>query len=385
MKGKKGQYRGLCLLAAAGMAVLGCRPAAAASPEFARSEEEWARLRDNVLEYEEIGDLIEEYNATVLNNYETYRKDDSGKSVEDYVDREQEKLDALYDAAAMANSDLEAIAQDYSIRMQEVMLQTTMDSAEDSTTKWWQYEKVKKTLTAEAQSMMNSYYQLQYQLEAAQKSRQLLEAQLGAVQRQQSAKVGGATYADVLTAQQQLQNTDAQILSLQSQAESTRQKLIVMLGWSQESTPEIRPMPAVDLNRIAAMNPQADLETACANDYTLMTDLRKSGNSMTDSARQVHEADADNDRQQIAIALETAYQSVLQARSGYEEALVQQDVASRNYQTAQVRQQVGLGTALETLQAESSFVSAQTDVQIKALALFQEMETYDWILKGVRS
>ena len=42
--------------------------ALAASPEFARTQEEWARLRDNVLEYEEIEDLVHEYNTTVLNN-----------------------------------------------------------------------------------------------------------------------------------------------------------------------------------------------------------------------------------------------------------------------------------------------------------------------------
>ena len=40
----------------------------AASPEFARTSEEWARLRDNVLEYDELADLIHEYNVTVQNN-----------------------------------------------------------------------------------------------------------------------------------------------------------------------------------------------------------------------------------------------------------------------------------------------------------------------------
>ena len=38
------------------------------SPEFSRTAEEWARLRDNVLEYGEIEDLVYEYNTTVLNN-----------------------------------------------------------------------------------------------------------------------------------------------------------------------------------------------------------------------------------------------------------------------------------------------------------------------------
>ena len=51
-------------------AMLASMPAVSygASPEFARSEEEWARLRDDVLEYDEIEDLIAEYNATVQTN-----------------------------------------------------------------------------------------------------------------------------------------------------------------------------------------------------------------------------------------------------------------------------------------------------------------------------
>ena len=35
--------------------------ALAASPEFARTTEEWAKLRDNVLEYDELEDLIKNY------------------------------------------------------------------------------------------------------------------------------------------------------------------------------------------------------------------------------------------------------------------------------------------------------------------------------------
>ena len=46
--------------------------ALAGSPEFSRSAEEWARLRDDVLEYEEIEDLIHEYNTTVARPQRTW-------------------------------------------------------------------------------------------------------------------------------------------------------------------------------------------------------------------------------------------------------------------------------------------------------------------------
>ena len=52
-------WRGFLTLSLAA-ALAGAAPAGAlaASPEFARTPEEWERLRDNTLEYEEIPDLI---------------------------------------------------------------------------------------------------------------------------------------------------------------------------------------------------------------------------------------------------------------------------------------------------------------------------------------
>ena len=49
-------------------------PAYASSPEFARSAEEWAALKDNKMEYWEIEGLIQEYNPTVQQNQYSYVK-----------------------------------------------------------------------------------------------------------------------------------------------------------------------------------------------------------------------------------------------------------------------------------------------------------------------
>ena len=358
--------------------------ARAASPEFARTAEEWARLRDDVLEYEEIEDLIEEYNVTVQNSYEDWKKADSGKALEDYIEASEKELDSIYDSAAESDSELSMISADYSARMQEIQIQNTIDSAEDSTTKRWDLEKQEKKLASDAQTAMNTYYQLQYQIISAQKNRQLLDTVLANTQRQYSSAVGLATYSDVLNAMQAVQNMDAQILSLQNQQETTRQQLIVMLGWKQSAVPEIRPMPALDVNRIAAMDPAADLETAYANDYTLLAEQRKLGNSVTASGQMIHGGNVENTKQQIAVALNTAYQNVLQAKNAYDQTALGLDIASRKYALAQSRQAMGTGTAMETLQAETDVVTAQTDREVKALQLFSAMEKYDWVLKGVR-
>ncbi len=378
------------MAAAIALSVLAVQAAApmtarAVSPEFARTEEEWARLRDDVLEYEEIEDLIHEYNVTVRNNYEDWKKNSAGKTPEDIVRDAERDIDSYYEASANAEDDITTITSDMQGKLAESTLQRTIDSAEDGQTRKWEYDKVEKSLAVQAQTLMNSYYQLQLQLEAAQKNRQLLENMVGIAQRQQSASVGMATQSDVLTAQQNLQNAEAQIISLESQIASTRQNLIVMLGWAQDASPEIRPMPETDLNRISSMNPQTDLETAYTNDYTLLTDQRKMENAATYDVRQIYASTIENDKQQIAVALNTAYQAVLQAKSTYDQAVLDLDIANKNYDTAVVKQQIGMGTALETLQAEAAQVSARVQQQVTSLQLFQAMETYDWVTKGVRS
>ena len=389
---KKTGRRTAALLTAvvlAGTAAAGSFPMTAfaigpVGPGSSRSEEEWARLKDNVLEYEEIEGLIEEYNVSVRESYENWRKADSGKALDDYVSDAEQAVEDQYDQAAGAEDELTMITSEYQARMSEIQVQSTIDAAEDSTTKLWELENTAKSLASQAQSSMNTYYQLQSQLASAQKNRQLAAESLELAKRQQNSSVGMATYADVLTAQQNLQNLDAQILSLQNQIESTRQNLIVMLGWAQDAQPEMRPMPALDLNRIAAMDPAADLTAAYENDYTLKADQRKLDNSVTLSGQTVHGSAVENDKQQIAIALNSAYQSVLSAKAAYDQASLNLDVASRSCSSAQAKQRVGIGTAMETLQAEANLVSCQSDLEVKGLQLFDAMETYDWVKKGVR-
>ncbi len=75
----------------------------AASPSFARTEEEWAKLRDNVIEYDELEGLIHEYNATVQNNQYTYQK-----FRQDYGDTNEEVAQEYYKLAQDYYNDMSA-------------------------------------------------------------------------------------------------------------------------------------------------------------------------------------------------------------------------------------------------------------------------------------
>lgn len=354
--------------------------ALAASPEFARTTEEWAKLRDNVLEYGELEDLIHEYNPTVQNNIETYNKTMKGVDYDDYSRQYLLQAEEYDREAGDATDDVSTITAE--LNAAQARNKAAIDE-KDGITVSWENELAEKKLVQQAQSTMNSYYQLQQQLTAAQKSRELTEANVNATKNRQAVQM--ATQADVLAAQQSLEDADAQILSLTNQIETARKKLITMTGWKQDAKPEIKAMPEVDFDRLASFNPTADLAKAQENDYTLKIDTRQAANVTNGSNQKIYAQNVANDTQQIGVALNTAYQSVQQAKSAYDEAVLNLEVSQRSMTKASTQYQVGSISRLEYLQAESSFVAAQTGLEVKRLALLQAMEDYSWIVKGVRS
>ncbi|MEG0565351.1 MAG: TolC family protein [Hungatella sp.] len=351
-----------------------------ASPEFSRTAKEWEKLRDNTLEYGELEGLIQEYNTTVLNNRVELGKE-TARSSEDFASKYWDAAANAYDKAEAAAGSAGAIPAEINARQAELTAENNTTSME---TIRLGYEKTEKGLVMQAQTAMNSYYQLQNQRNALQKTREVAEASYRAASTQARPDIGMATQVDVLTAQQNLQSLDGKLISLEQQIQSTKQKLCVMTGWAVDANPEIMGIPATDLNRIAAMNPETDLPKALQQDYTLRIDQQKLKNATSMENTELLTQTVANDKQQIAVALTTAYRAVLQAKNAYDQAALDCDVAAGKKSTADQKYQLGTISNLELLQAQSAWITAQGEKENQNLALFQAMETYDWTVKGVR-
>lgn len=350
---------------------------AARSPIFGRTTEEWERLEDNVLEYEEIEDLVYEYNSTVITNALNYNKE-SSRDRDDVVNDYLNAADKAFTAYSSTSDPQYLVAANNAEQAAE---NNVLEG--DRTATLLQNRQTEKQIAKQAQSTMNTYFQLQYQLTALEKNRELLAATVTSTQGRMNQ--GMATQADVLSAQQSVQSADAQIIAMKSQIEEIRQNLIIMLGWKQGDMPEIRPIPEVSMERIEAMNVEEDTNTALGADYTLQVDQRKVYNSITEANRNIYKKAVEDDKQKIAVAVSDGYQKVLQAKSNYDEAVLNLEVQNKNWNAASIKHQVGTISSMEYLQAEASLVSAQMDKEVKNLELFQAMEDYDWIVKGVRS
>ncbi len=378
-------WRGFLTLSLAA-ALAGAAPAGAlaASPEFARTPEEWERLRDNTLEYEEIPDLIREYNSTVQNNmisYGDYRGKDANEIADDY----REAAQTLYDSVVWPSEDDTGYAMLYSAaetaQAQARQLEKMADeNVSDGMIIKWQYDQVEASLSSTAQNLMSQYYQLLENRKTAEAGKELAEASLRSVETQ--ASLGMATENDVLTAREAVKTAEAGVISAESNIQSVKQNLQVMTGWAYNSEPEIAQMPPVDVTRIDAMNPETDLEKALENNYTLLIAKRTLENTSDAANQQIQRQTIANTEQQIASGLTDLYSQVIQARNTYDQARSALELEEKNMAAAETKYGLGMISRLEYLQARNAYVESQANFRIQELALQSAMDAYDWALRG---
>lgn len=380
-----------CFLGMAGMMAAASPVSAfAASPEFARTAEEWAKLRDNVIEYDELEDLIQEYNVTVQTNQLDLSefKQKYGNTRDDVSGKYRDLANEIY--ASVDYPDADDPTYGYivaSVLMAEVqaknMEKQADDNLEDSEIIYLNYKQAEKTLVTVAQSNMISYEKGQLEQKQAEIALQQAQTALETTRTRQA--VGSATQVEVLNAQEAVQTAERNIETSKSGIENVRQKLQVMLGWKYSDTPEIRKVPASDMDRIAAMNPQEDKEKALENNYTLMVNKRKLANAGSNNTKESLESTiADNERK-IGSALVTNYQNVLAAKLAYDQAVADLELENRNMQSMAVQYQQGNVSQNQYDNQQYTVQMKELAVQIADLNLFQTMETYDWSVNGLAS
>ena len=347
------------------------------SPEFAYTEEKWASLRDNVMEYGELKDLIHEYNPTVRSNRSAY-KDQKGKDLNDVYEQYMNDIDDIWDQADAAEDDVTWASMRFSAGL---LTKQADNNYQDADMEKIQYDQQEAKLVYQAQEMMVSLEQSAYNLENLQSTRDLLQQQYEATQAQMS--VGMATQTDVLTALKSVQDQDTAILTAKKSQENVHRNLCLMLGWSADAQPEIREVPQPDLSRVDALDPNADAQTAIDNNYDVRYYTKKAGNLTSQDLIESNQAAIVNAKDTAIRSLKTQYNTVLTTRDSLNAAKAQLQVAEANLNLAQANLAVGSQTKLQYQSTLNTYTSAKNDVNTKELQLLLALEAYDWNVKGL--
>ena len=359
-----------------------------ASPEFARTAEEWARLRDNVIEYGELEDLIEEYNTTVQTNQldlnEFKRK--YGDTKDDVSQKYRDMAGEIYSSLEYPDPDDPTYGMVVnSVLMAEIqaknMEQQADNNLEDSEIVYLNYKSAEKTLVTVAQTNMINYQKDQISLKQAEFAKRQAEISLSSARTK--AAVGTATRVEVLNAEEAVQNADRSVESARTAINNVRQKLQVMLGWKYSDAPEILEVPVSDIGRIAGMDPQADREKALENNYTLKVNRKKRSNATADAdIEKLDRTIADNE-QKIGSSLVTCYQNVQSAKLAYDQAAADLELEKRNLDSTRLQHSQGRASANQLELQELAVQTKELALKLADLNLFQTMETYDWAVKGL--
>ena len=381
--------------AAAGLVVLlsaaapaQVRAAATDSPEFSRTAEEWARLQDNTLEYDEIADLVHEYNTTVLNNRVSYR-DYLGKDRDDVARRYRDAAQELRDNIEYPDDPTDT---SYATMLMAAQLNETQaksleeqadNNVDDSQSIYLQYEMVEANLVLATKLNLIAYNQKLLSNGLTEENRSLLEAQYQAVQVQ--ASVGSATQTDVLNARQALEQLESTSISDAKETQTLKQQICLAAGWNYDADPVFGELPQVDPAQIAAIDLEADKARALENNYTLKISRRQYENSTSSATRENLQNTIRDNEQNIASDITSKYQSLLEAQSSYNLALTQQAVEAQTLAAVQQRFQTGAASQLEYLQESYNMSSRNTAVETAALSLLSAWETYQGAVNGLAS
>ena len=381
MKGKRRKGMALLLLTALCLSTEGM--SAMASPEFARSQEEWASLSDNRLEWEEIPGLVNEYNATVLNNRKAYQKD-SGQNAEEIRDALLEAADDMESLAIDAEAEDGGAMIGANYRSQAASLRQQAESnVSDSQVILWQYEQVEDTIAQTVRDGFIAYYQAIAQKEADQAKIGYLEESLASAQNRKN--VGMGTELEVLTAKEALQNGQAALASADAKINAEKKKLQVLCGWDYTSDAEIGALPDFDMEEIGRIDLEADTEKALSNNWQLRIDERKLQNAPDATLRDQYTKTVDNDRQQIKASVRSAYDTLVQAKQTYDTGAEQLNLSRQNLEKSSRQLSLGVISRMEYRTAENETTGLEHNQKLNEIAVFSAWTAYQGAVNGLAS
>lgn len=361
--------------------------ALAQSPEFAYTAEKWSALRDNKLEYDEIPDLVHEYNNTVIQNQISW-KDERDKDKDDVAQDYYDAANNIYSNIEYPDSDDSnygsrvAAALNSQIQADQLMEQGD-ESTDDSETIKLGYDQTEASLVKQAQELMIDYWSQYYSLDSFEQRKVQAETSYQSEQTRLSA--GMSTQAKVLSAREAVSSAEASILSAESSLQSTKEKLCLMLGWTYGSEVEIGELPEPDLDQIAAIDVDADILAALENNYSLKLTAKKLANARTDTVKQTQQQTQKNQKEAVSNNVKSSYTSLILARSNYEQALQAYELEKTSMESAERKLQAGTITANSYQTQKSSYLTAQVTVRTQKLALLKAMVDYQWAVNGLAS
>lgn len=345
--------------------------------------ETWAKLTDDVLEYDEVPMLVHEFNTQISQTWDQLKEvqDDLKQGVAD-LEGYRHKMKNLKENAK-DDYDLEGIVQ---YTTQDIILgkvisgmNTSVESILSTGTKN-SLQKAENQLTKAVQSLMITYDSTSKQRDVVSHLQQLYDRQYQIMINKQA--VGLATPQEVVTAQTNQLSALSTLQTIDGGLMQMKPTLCSLTGWPADANPEIAEIPTVDLSKIDEMNLEEDTRKAIGNNTELISQ-RRSASGKTNAGVEARLGVINEGDQKMTIKMKELYDDVFAkksafegAKAGFEAAKKSADGYARMYQVGLMSEADYLGTQISYYQKKAAYNAADSSLRLA-------IETYGWAVKGL--
>ncbi len=365
----------------------------AKSPTFSRTEEEWAKLRDMNLDYEEIDGLVTEYNATVQANQanmQQFTRDYGRKNSQvsqSYKDMAQKIEESLTEPEPDSMTYVPMMASIAQSRATINNLKSSADTTlEDYEVQYFTYESARLSLVQNTKALMISYYTKDMSKEALQKSVEVAELNLANAQARVA--VGMATNLDVLSAKEAVIKANKELNDQSNAASADRDKLLIMTGFKTDSQANIGLVPVLseeELQNIDKINVEEDIKKALEENYTLKINKRKLGNAKSDTQIKSLNSSINSNTENIKANVRTLHKNLLNAKDKLNLLKAELELSGKDLETVRQKKNLGMATQLEVANKELENIKKNTEKKQAELALRLALENYNSAVNGLAS
>ena len=365
----------------------------AKSPTFSRTEEEWAKLRDMNLDYEEIDGLVTEYNATVQANQanmQQFTRDYGRKNSQvsqSYRDMAEKIEDSLTEPEPDSMTYVPMMASIAQSRATINNLKNSADTTlEDYEVQYFTYESARLSLVQNTKALMISYYSKDVSKEALQKAVEVAELNLANAQARVA--VGMATNLDVLSAKEAVIKANKTLSDQSNAALADRDKLLIMTGFKTDSQANIGLVPVLseeELQNIDKINVEEDIKKAVEENYALKINKRKLGNAKSDTQIKSLNSTISSGTENIKANVQTLHKNLLNAKDKLNLLKAELELSSKDLETIRQKKNLGMATQLEVANKELENIKKNTEKKQAELALRLALENYNSAINGLAS
>lgn len=355
------------------------------------TQEQWSRLNDQTIEFDELGDLVRYFNPTMKNaevSYSTavddyqYIYDKMRRQIKDLQDNADEiKKSGAINTPGGADQYMALISGIMYLKVGADKTEKALDymNRMDSSARA-DINKGIKTFNYYADQTMIGYNSAQASSAMIEKVVELSNAAYEA--QKLSLGVGVATEADVLSAQKDLLSAQGSLLKINSTIDSLSSSLCLMTGYSADASPVIGGLPQLSDEMITALNLEEDTKKAVSNNYDVISERHSSSGKTTTGMKNKDDYVSEAE-QNIIVTMQAYYQEILQSKTAYEAANTAFQKATLEKEKADRSYNLKMLSKIQYLQAQMAYLKAQGEKESAYNTFYQAYNTYQWAVDGI--